>query len=387
MNCPKCNADLPEAAAFCWACGRKLAGERKHRKRSNGTGSITKLSGNRQRPWLARKSGIIVGTYPTRTEAQKALERLTDTEVNEKFNMTMQQIYDLWLPEHSRTISESQKTNYRTAMKHCAPLHDRRWRSLRTSDFQSIIITMEQKGMSKSSCEKVLQLFGQLSDWAIREGIAQTNYAQFCTIVAVQKSEGIVLLPETITAIQQSTLPAADVALILLATGCRGNELFGALTGNCSSTYFIGGSKTDSGKNRVIPVAPIGLEAYQKFLRIAKEKKYKYLIEAYEGNKVYANFAKRDFKELVAQTAQQFTPYDCRHTFATQAKRSGIDPQNLRRILGHANLSTTDKYYTHMDLNDLLAASQQIDLKIAVGNRCVTRSKQGQQNTPEKLVK
>jgi len=217
MNCPKCNTDLPEAAAFCWACGKKLAGERKHRKRSNGTGSITKLSGNRQRPWLARKSGIIVGTYPTRTEAQKALERLTDTEVNEKFNMTMQQIYDLWLPEHSRTISESQITNYRTAMKHCAPLHDRRWRSLRTSDFQSIIITMEQKGMSKSSCEKVLQLFGQLSDWAIREGIAQTNYAQFCTIVAVQKSEGIVLLPETITVIQQSTLPAADIALILLA--------------------------------------------------------------------------------------------------------------------------------------------------------------------------
>ena len=388
MECIKCKKPLPAGALFCPACGRKQEREkRKYAKRANGSGCISKLSGNRRKPWMARKNNVTVGTYATRAEAQKALDRLTDTDVNERFNMTMQQIYDLWSPEHSRTIGESARGNYKTAMTHCEEIKDRKWRSLRTSDFQAVIISMEEKGLSRSSCEKVLQLFGQLSEWAIREGISQVNYAQFCTIVAGQKSEGIVLLPATISAIQKSKLPAADIVLILLATGCRPNELFSALTSNCASTYFIGGSKSAAGKNRVIPVSSIGLAPYQKLLKAAREKQHKYLIDAYNGNRTYANFAKREFKELVSETGQTFTAYDCRHTFATQAKRSGVDPQTLRRIMGHANLSTTDKYYTHMGLEDLLTASKQIDLKIAVCNKSATQSENNSATTPKKLAK
>ena len=47
-------------------------------------------------------------------------------------------------------------------------------------------------------------------------------------------------------------------------------------------------------------------------------------------------------------------------TFTTQAVRAGIDPQTLKRMLGHADLSTTDKYYTHLDLNDILSASKNL---------------------------
>ena len=123
-NCIKCKAALPEDAVFCHLCGKRQTPEpRKHRKRANGTGCISKLSGNRAKPWLARKNGISLGTYPTRAEAQKALERLTDVNVNDKFNMTFAQVYDRWFQEHQREISDGMADSYRLAYKQCSQLH------------------------------------------------------------------------------------------------------------------------------------------------------------------------------------------------------------------------------------------------------------------------
>ena len=381
MNfCIKCKAQLPDGAVFCPACGKKQTAERKHRKRANGTGSIAKLSGNRSKPWQARRNGVNVGTYATRAEAQRALERLTDATVTEKFNLTFKEVHDLWLPEHERTISSHGKSSYRSAMKNCEELHSEKFRGLRTSDFQAVIIRLEQEGMSKSTCEKVLQLFGQLSEWAIRENISTTNYARFCTITACQKSEGKVLPREAIMQLQKSEDEAAKVALVLLATGCRGNELFSVPVGNCSDRYFIGGSKTKAGRSRVVAVAPVGLASYRQLLAKAKAEGMTLLIDGYSGNKTYSNYAKRDFKRLMeGLNLEGFTPYDLRHTFATQAKRDGMDPQILRRQLGHADLATTDKYYTHLDVNDILQAVEQLDISAPVCYKSAT-----QKNAPKK---
>lgn len=361
MECVKCKAQIPDGSLFCNICGKPQSPQKKkHKKRANGTGNISKLSGNRAKPWVARKGDAFIGTYETRTEAQRALDRLTDIAVSEKFNMTFAEVYAQWLPEHEREISDKGRAGYVSAYKYCATLYDRKYRSLRVSDFQTVIMSMENKGLSKSSCEKVMQLFGQLSAWAMREDIIMKDYSRFVSTVAKQKTEGIALKPETIQKIQQSQNIAADIVLILLATGCRPGELFGAATADCYETHFIGGSKTAAGKNRVIAVAQIGQDAYSRLLGRAKDKGSELLIGGYAGNKEYRNFAKREFKELVQEVGEKFSPRDCRHTFATQAKRSGVDPQTLRRMLGHASLQTTDKYYTHLNIDDIIQGISQM---------------------------
>ena len=136
MICRKCNKEIPEDAVFCHLCGtRQVAAERKHRKRPNGSGTIAKLAGGRSKPWMARKAGILIGTYSTRYEAQKALDALSNTNVNDRYNLTFAEIYALWLPEHARGIGETAVGNYRTAYNHCEPLYDQRFRSLRASNF------------------------------------------------------------------------------------------------------------------------------------------------------------------------------------------------------------------------------------------------------------
>lgn len=360
MKCAKCGTTLVEGALFCHMCGKKQASApRKTKKRSNGLGSVTKKAGKRSKPWEAQKAGVYIGCFATKAEAEQAVARLVDAEVMNNFNLTFKQIYEKWGPEHKRDITAKGMAGYRTAYGHCAALYDQTFRKLRASDFQSVIIGMEEDGLSKSSCEKVVQLFGQLSQWAIREGIMNTNYARFVTVCAEQKSIRAPFTEEQIQAIQGAKSPAADIALILLATGCRPNELFSAAVENCHEDYFISGSKTEAGKNRVIPVSALGTEAYQRLL--SRAQGHTLLIDGYDGNRTYSNFAKRDWKQLMGECGiSGMTPYTCRHTYITQAVRSNVKPEILQKILGHADYSTTVERYTHLDKNDILSENKKL---------------------------
>ena len=379
MNCIKCKKELPEGAVYCPYCGKKqVAAPKKHRKRANGTGTVYKMAGKRAKPWAAQKNGVWIGAYPTREEAAKALERLADREITDEYNLTFCQIYERWRPEHSRKTGASGMAGYAAAYKHCSGLYDQPFRKLRAEDFQAVIAAQEAAGKSKSACEKLVQLFGQLSKWAIREGIATTNYAQFVTVLAQQKSHKAPFTDEQIRAMQASELPAAQIALILIGTGCRPNELFRVTVDNCAPGYFVSGSKTEAGRNRIIPVCPIGQAAYTQLFRRAKEQGGRLLIDAYEGNKAAANFARRDFKALMDEIgAPDMTPYNCRHTFSTLAVRAGVRPELLQKIMGHADYSTTVGVYTHLGKDDILAAVQDIT---------VTSKLQAQQKASQKEV-
>lgn len=362
MNCVKCKKPIPEDGIFCPYCGKKQRPEiKKKKKRANGSGTVIRKPGNRSKPWEAQKSGIYIGAYATKYEAEQALLRLADLPVSETLNLTFEQVYQKWFPVHSRTLTESGIAGYKFAFSHCAPLHGKVFRRLRTSDFQQIILEAESKGFSKSSCGKIMQLLGQLSKWAIQEEICHTNYAQFVVVTAQQKSTKEPFTAAQITAILGSPDPAAQIAAILLATGCRPNELFAAATAKAQETYFVSGSKTEAGKNRIIPVASFGLAAYQSLHAAAIESGCEKLIEAYSGNKNYDGFYRRDWKRLMESLCiEKMTPYNCRHTFVTMAVQSGVKPEILQKIIGHADYNTTIGVYTHLQINEILQEASKL---------------------------
>lgn len=362
MNCVKCKKAIPEDAIFCPYCGKKQQSEKKKKKkRANGTGSVIRKPGNRSKPWEAQKSGVYIGAYATKYEAEQALLRLADLPASETLNLTFKQVYEKWLPVHSRSITSSGVEGYEFAFSHCQDLKNKVFRRLRTSDFQQVILEMEGKGLSKSSCEKVVQLFGQLSKWAIQEEICQTNYATFVVVTAKQKATRQPFTAAQIAAILSSPDPAAQIAAILIATGCRPNELFAAATAEAQETYFVSGSKTEAGKNRIIPVAAFGLPAYQSLRAAAIESGCEKLINAYSGNKNYDGFYRRDWKRLMESLCiENMTPYNCRHTFVTMAVQSGVKPEILQKIIGHADYNTTIGVYTHLQINEILQEAKKL---------------------------
>lgn len=367
MDCIKCKATLPEGALYCPLCGKKQTPEtRKHRKRANGSGTIYKMAGNRSKPWAAMRNNVFLGSFKTYAEAQKTLERTTDADINDKYNLTFSQIYELWKPVHAREVSQVQMNCYIYAYKQAAVLHDKKFRTLRKSDFQSVILGMEEAKKSLSSCGKVLQLFGQLSKWAMDEGIVNQNHAKNLKTTAEQKSVKKPFTEDQIKAIQSAGSRAKQIALILIASGARTIELFNVPLVDCYDDYFIAGSKNRKGKEvkkRVIPVSAIGKEAYRELLQAAKAAGKNRLIDGYSGNRDSVNFQKRDFKELMNEIGvTNMTPYNCRHTFSTRAVKAGVTPQLLSRMMGHEDIKTADKHYTHLDTEDILKEVSKIQM-------------------------
>ena len=381
QKCVKCAAELPEGAMFCHICGKKqTATPRKNKKRANGTGSIAKLSGKRSKPWIVRKNDIVIGTYASYKDAQAALDGLADVNVTEKYNLTFEQVFKLWFTEYTRGDPKPEKSDYAMAFKQCGEICEILFRKLRRSDFQSVIIRLEEEGKSKSTCQKVILLFRQLSNWAIDEGLIQANYALKVSTIAQQLSVREVFKDAQIRAIQASNLPAKTIALILLGCGCRPNELFKVHTVSCFDDYFIGGSKTAAGKNRPIMISGVGLEAYRQLRSKAIAEGCIRLIDAYEGNRVAANFTKRDFADLMEEIGcKGMTPYCCRHTFITNAVRAGVDQKMLQRMVGHVDDQTTEGY-THLEIQDLRSEVAKISTSLTVCNKSVT-NKIGQEKT------
>ena len=374
MKCPKCDRDLPEGAAFCAYCGRRITpAPRKRKRRTSGSGNISKLSGKRAKPYLARLDGVTVGTFATVREAELALSRLCDATVTDKFNWTFQQVYDAWYPEHEAVLlaraqvrgsGSTSMEGYTHAVKHCAALCSRPFRSIRKGELQAVLNAMRDKGYSPSTAEKVKLLFSQLYQWAIAEHITQANLSNTLVVHPRTKADPQLFTADEIRRIIECGLPGAPVAVILLATGCRIGELFSARTEDCFDDYFVSGSKTAAGIARAIPVAPFGLPAYRAMRGAALERGAELLIGGYDGNRAPANYRKREYYAMLDALGidRAKTPHKARHTFATAAVAAQVRPEALKGMLGHASYTTTIDLYTHQPSAQLLEEVKKINL-------------------------
>lgn len=53
-------------------------------------------------------------------------------------------------------------------------------------------------------------------------------------------------------------------------------------------------------------------------------------------------------------------PHDTRHTFISRMVAAGVDERIIKRIVGHTGTGVTDTVYTHIDLQTLLDAVNQL---------------------------
>ena len=235
-------------------------------------------------------------------------------------------------------------------------MHDRKFRELRTADFQEVID--QQEGKAHSSLNKHKNLLIQMSQWAIREEITTTNFAEFVQLPKANRKEKETFSEADIKKLERDGSEAAKIVLMLIYTGMRIGELFSLPVEDYHGAYCIGGEKTEAGRNRIIPIRPEGRKYFEHFAELAEGP---LLISGYSGQRVIANFRRRDYYPLLTRLGiERKTPHATRHTYASRARQSGMKPEVLQKILGHANYSTTAEIYVHADIKELVAAVEAV---------------------------
>lgn len=105
---------------------------------------------------------------------------------------------------------------------------------------------------------------------------------------------------------------------------------------------------------RLLPVSTKTCKLLKQLIDIAKGTESNYVFQSTYGGKIKPTNISLSLNRIrnKAGIEKSCTPYVLRHTFATNAVRSGIDVLTLQRIMGHSTIITTRKY-VQLNTNDL----------------------------------
>lgn len=149
---------------------------------------------------------------------------------------------------------------------------------------------------------------------------------------------------------------------VLYSTGIRVSELVGLNWGDVDFRLGVLRVVGKGSKERIVPVGEVALQALRDYgveeekgrSRAAKGEAPVFLNRS--GERITTRSVARIVEKHLRATgiAVRIGPHGLRHTFATHLLNSGADLRAIQELLGHASLSTTQRY-THVNLDQLTA--------------------------------
>lgn len=155
------------------------------------------------------------------------------------------------------------------------------------------------------------------------------------------------------------------ILMVLFDTGIRISELMEMRANQIQDGYFIIYGK--GRKERIVPKNPtvskwlIRYSSLKKSFFIMKETQ-NYVFLSKNGKKLteegICKMMKIASEAVGVNPMVRVSPHTCRHTFAHQQLKNGLDLYSLSRILGHESVSITQRYLEAIEDSQIITSSR-----------------------------
>lgn len=345
-------------------------------KLANGYGSITKLKGNRRKPFLVRittgkdENGKqirkVLGYYPTHAKALEALAEFNrDPYDLSTAKLTFADIYNKWIEtDEYKDLSTSTVTAYTSAYSKFSLIHNKEFIKIKIADLQRCI---DDNTSGYVSNRKMKNLASKLYQFSMLQEIIKENKAAFLKVgssTATQKEKVPYSDDEIETLWKHTDDETVKLILIYIYTGVRCNELLKLRKENLhlDEQYFdVIESKTQSGI-RVVPIADVIVPLFHYFVGKSLNQ---WVFTTEQGVRLTDTWYRKKQASVLKALKMTHTTHEARHTCITQLTVHNVNPSVIKEIVGHkAAQSFTERVYTHIYLKTKIDAVNKIHTKI-----------------------
>jgi len=253
--------------------------------------------------------------------------------------------------------------------------------ALRPADFRAWLAFLAEQGLGNNSRARRLSAVRSFYRYlARRHGVANPSLSLLSrprvrppVPRALSVADARTVTDDIAEMSDSTALSARDTALFTLLYGC-GLRINEALSLDVRDAPMPGGTEAlrvlgKGGKERIVPVLPAVRDAIAGWLRLHPDPSPgSPLFLGARGGRLDPAVAQRVLREFrrLNGLPEHATPHALRHSFATHLLAGGADLRSIQDLLGHASVSTTQRY-TSVDEAALLAVWQRTHPRARAG--------------------
>lgn len=228
---------------------------------------------------------------------------------------------------------------------------------------RSFLAHLHGRGLSKSSSARKLAALRTYFRFLCREGILTKNPARALLSPKLEKripsrlEEADLSQLAEIKEKDSRSIRVRAMIELLYGTGIRCAELTGLDLAEVDLKGRLVRVLGKGRKERLVPFGRAAQTAIEAYLPVRVESRVgsRALFTNHRGGRLTDRSVRRDLQRRLRDVAlqQRVSPHTLRHAFATHLLQRGADLRSIQELLGHASLSTTQRY-THVNTRQLL---------------------------------